>query len=114
MKTPQNKITRLYFGLLLEKYSRQTNVVAFFSLPKPTVYDLYILKDVKYNIYKIGISIDVKRRCRELNNKYYGSNKNISLNQVLIDCVLPDAASILNFKLLLCFFAFLYSGAFNC
>ena len=32
---------------------------------------LYILYDKKYKIYKVGVSIDVRRRCRELNSKYY-------------------------------------------
>jgi hypothetical protein len=40
---------------------------------------LYILFDKLYNIFKIGVSNDVERRCRELNSKYYGINKNIEI-----------------------------------
>ena len=38
---------------------------------------LYILFDKKYNIHKIGVSIDVNRRCRELNSKYYSGGNTI-------------------------------------
>lgn len=43
---------------------------------------LYIFKDIKYNIYKIGVSNNVIRRCRELNTKYYASTKNIEIVKV--------------------------------
>lgn len=43
---------------------------------------LYILKDIKYDIYKIGVSVDVKRRCRELNTRYYGTDKNIEIIKI--------------------------------
>lgn len=41
---------------------------------------LYIFIDTKYNLYKIGVSNDVKRRCRELNSRYYNTiDKNIKI-----------------------------------
>lgn len=43
---------------------------------------LYIFKDIKYDIYKIGVSTDVNRRCRELNSRYYKSIKNIEIFKI--------------------------------
>jgi len=43
---------------------------------------LYIFKDNIYDLYKIGISVDLNRRCRELNSRYYSGNKNIEIFKI--------------------------------
>jgi len=48
---------------------------------KPNEQNLYILYDLKYDICKIGISIDEKRRCRDINSRYYGGGNTIKMKK---------------------------------